>query len=127
MTEDPGRRGGTDQIRAPRNRDPREAEVGPLVTSGPGYLRLWSAPASGTTPALRSSSPSHHRLAVVGLRGTVAEERRAGNAHTNAWALARVYGALACGGEVDGVRVLSPDSIERARAEQASGPEPGMP
>jgi CubicO group peptidase (beta-lactamase class C family) len=47
----------------------------------------------------------------------------AGNAHTNARALARVYGALACGGEVDGVRVLSPHSIERARAEQASGPD----
>jgi hypothetical protein len=31
MTEDPGRRGGTDQVRAPRNRDPRKAEGGPLV------------------------------------------------------------------------------------------------
>jgi CubicO group peptidase (beta-lactamase class C family) len=47
----------------------------------------------------------------------------AGNAHTNARALARVYGALACGGDVDGVRVLSPESIERARTEQASGPD----
>ena len=37
MTEDPGRRGATDQIRAPRNRDPREAEAGPLVTSCPDY------------------------------------------------------------------------------------------
>ena len=47
----------------------------------------------------------------------------AGNAHTNARALARAYGALACGGDVDGVRVLSPESIERARTEQASGPD----
>jgi len=46
-----------------------------------------------------------------------------GNAHTNARALARVYGALACDGKVDGVRVLSPESIERARAEQANGPD----
>jgi CubicO group peptidase (beta-lactamase class C family) len=54
----------------------------------------------------------------------------AGNAHTNARALARVFGALARGGEVDGVRVLSPESIERARTEQASGPDAvlfGMP
>lgn len=53
-----------------------------------------------------------------------------GNAHTNARALARVYGALAWGGQVDGVRVLSPESIERARAEQANGPDAvlfGMP
>ena len=34
----PGRRGGTDQIRAPRNRDPRQAEEGPLVASGPDHL-----------------------------------------------------------------------------------------
>jgi CubicO group peptidase (beta-lactamase class C family) len=47
----------------------------------------------------------------------------AGNATTNARSLARVYGALACGGEVDGVRVLSAGAIERARTEQASGPD----
>jgi CubicO group peptidase (beta-lactamase class C family) len=47
----------------------------------------------------------------------------AGNAHTNARALARLYGALACGGDVDGIRVLSHESIERARTEQASGPD----
>lgn len=54
----------------------------------------------------------------------------AGNAHTNARALARVYGALACGGEAGGIRVLSLESIERARTEQASGPDAvlfGMP
>jgi CubicO group peptidase (beta-lactamase class C family) len=47
----------------------------------------------------------------------------AGNAHTTARALARAYGALACEGDVDGVRVLSPESIARATAEQASGPD----
>ena len=54
----------------------------------------------------------------------------AGNAHTTARALARVYGAPACRGTVDGVRVLSLESIERARTEQASGPDAvlfGMP
>lgn len=47
----------------------------------------------------------------------------AANGHGNARALARVYGALACGGEVDGVRLLEPDSIALARSEQASGPD----
>lgn len=47
----------------------------------------------------------------------------AANGHGNARALARVYGALACGGEVDGVRLLEPDSISLARTEQASGPD----
>jgi CubicO group peptidase (beta-lactamase class C family) len=52
-----------------------------------------------------------------------AAEIPAGNAHTTARALARVYGALACGGEVDGVRVMSAASIERARTVQDTGPD----
>ncbi|MCP4908267.1 MAG: beta-lactamase family protein [bacterium] len=47
----------------------------------------------------------------------------AANGHGNARALARIYGALACGGEVDGVRLLEPDSIARARTEEAEGPD----
>ncbi len=57
-------------------------------------------------------------------------ELPAANGHGNARALARIYGALACGGEVDGVRLLEPDTILRARTEQASGPDAtlgGMP
>ncbi|HEB89655.1 MAG TPA: class A beta-lactamase-related serine hydrolase [Deltaproteobacteria bacterium] len=52
-----------------------------------------------------------------------AAEIPAANGHGTARALARIYGALACGGEVDGIRILEPDSIERARAEQVSGPD----
>lgn len=57
-------------------------------------------------------------------------ELPAANGHGNARALARIYGALACGGEVDGVRLLEPDSVTRARTEQVSGPDAtlgGMP
>ncbi len=43
------------------------------------------------------------------------------NGHGNARANARLYGALACGGEIDGVRVLSAASIERARVERSHG------
>lgn len=80
---------------------------------------------------LKNAGPMVHK-AINNPPHTVADmntpdwrraEIPAGNAHTNARALARMYGALACGGEVDGVRVLSPESIERARAEQASGPD----
>ena len=45
----------------------------------------------------------------------------AANGHGNARALARLYGALACGGAIDGVRILSPEAIERATLEQANG------
>ena len=47
----------------------------------------------------------------------------AANGHGDARSLARIYGALACGGEVDGVRLLEPESILQARTEQASGPD----
>jgi CubicO group peptidase (beta-lactamase class C family) len=43
------------------------------------------------------------------------------NGHGTARANARLYGALACGGVIDGVRVLSRESIDRARAERSNG------
>ncbi len=45
----------------------------------------------------------------------------AANGHTNARAIARVYGALSQGGELDGVRVLSQAAIEAALVEQSNG------
>lgn len=47
----------------------------------------------------------------------------AANGHGNARALARIYGGLARGGEIDGVRLLEPESIARARREQVQGPD----
>lgn len=69
-------------------------------------------------------------VADMNTRAWRGAEIPAGNAHTHARALARAFGALACGGEVDGVRVLSASSVKRARTEQASGPDAvlfGMP
>jgi len=51
----------------------------------------------------------------------------AANGHSDARSLARVYGALACGGSLDGVQVLSPESIARATIEQAAGPDAMLP
>jgi len=63
-----------------------------------------------------------------------AEWRRAeipaANGHGTARSLARIYGALACGGEIDGVRILDGKSIDRAIEVQADGPDAvlgGMP
>jgi CubicO group peptidase (beta-lactamase class C family) len=49
-----------------------------------------------------------------------AAEIPAGNGHGNGRALATIYGALARGGEVDGVRLLSPEAIARAVKEQVN-------
>jgi CubicO group peptidase (beta-lactamase class C family) len=61
------------------------------------------------------------RLSTVNSRAWRGAEVPAANGHTNARALARFYGALACDGELDRVRVLSRDQIERARTEQSNG------
>jgi len=54
----------------------------------------------------------------------------AANGHGTARSLARIYGALSTGGEVDGIRILESESIERAIEVQAEGPDAvlgGMP
>jgi CubicO group peptidase (beta-lactamase class C family) len=51
----------------------------------------------------------------------------AANGHTNARALARLYGALAMGGAIDGVRVLTPPTIEAAIRRQWGGRQPIFP
>ena len=58
---------------------------------------------------------------TVNTRAWRAAGISAANGHGTARALARVYGALARGGELDGVRVLSREAIERARIEQSYG------
>jgi CubicO group peptidase (beta-lactamase class C family) len=45
------------------------------------------------------------------------------NGHGDARSLARVYGALGHGGDVDGVHVLSPESIARCHTELSQGPD----
>lgn len=47
----------------------------------------------------------------------------AANGHANARAIARAYAALACGGSLDGVRLLGPDQLALATTEQAFGPD----
>jgi len=45
------------------------------------------------------------------------------NGHGTAKAVARFYGLLPCDGAIDGIRILGPESIERARTEQSRGPD----
>ncbi|MEZ4333194.1 MAG: serine hydrolase domain-containing protein [Myxococcota bacterium] len=66
----------------------------------------------------------------VNQRAWRGAEIPAANGHGTARALARIYGALARGGAIDGVRLLEPDTIASATEEQAAGPDAtlaGMP
>ena len=56
-------------------------------------------------------------FAASNLRIARQVEIPAGNGHGNARALARFYGALARGGELDGVRLISEHALARATAE----------
>ncbi len=67
---------------------------------------------------------------TVNSRAWRAAEIPAANGHGTARALARIYGALSRGGEVDGVRILGAEAVDRAIEEQVSGPDAvlgGMP
>jgi CubicO group peptidase (beta-lactamase class C family) len=70
-------------------------------------------------PALLMISPNS--------RAWRAAELAAANGHSNAHSLARIYGALANGGSIDGVRLLSREGVERARAEQVNGKDEVLP
>jgi CubicO group peptidase (beta-lactamase class C family) len=61
------------------------------------------------------------RFSTLNSRAWRGAEVPAANGHTNARALARFYGALARGGELDGVRVLSPAQIERCLNMESDG------
>jgi len=56
-----------------------------------------------------------------------AAELAAANGHSNAHSLARIYAALANGGAIDGVRLLSRAAVERARTEQVNGKDEVLP
>ncbi|MEE8165815.1 MAG: serine hydrolase domain-containing protein, partial [Myxococcota bacterium] len=91
------------------------------------FLRDMSDPT--TMIGLAFNNPRQARQVAIS-RPWRRAEIPAANGHGNARALARIYGALARGGEVNAVRLLEPESIDRARSEQASGPDAtlgGMP
>lgn len=58
---------------------------------------------------------------TVNTRAWRAAEMPSTNGHANARAVARIYSALACGGAVDGIRLLRAETIAHAIAEASSG------
>lgn len=100
---------------------PVPAQGGPRIPGPLGdFLRDMTDP---TTMAGAAFNNPPSRAERVNTRAWRAAEIPAANGHGTATALARVYGALARGGELDGVRLLAPASIDQARSEQAFGPD----
>jgi len=104
--------------------DARVAEMLPMPLPEPGednlIAKAFSDPQSMTFKAF-ANPPDLMVPATVNSRQWRAAEMPAANGHSDARSLARIYGALAQGGELDGFAVLSLDEIERARVEQSYG------
>ncbi len=65
--------------------------------------------------------PGLSGIGSVNTRAWRAAEMPSTNGHANARAVARIYSALACGGAVDGIRLLQTETIEQAITEASSG------
>jgi CubicO group peptidase (beta-lactamase class C family) len=104
--------------------DARVAEMIPAPPTPPGVPNPFAEAAKnpqslvGRTfgnPALETGS--------VNSRAWRSAEIPAANGHGTARGLARIYGALAREGELDGVHVLSPAQIAKANTENSYGPD----
>jgi CubicO group peptidase (beta-lactamase class C family) len=92
----------------------------PPVAGAPHPIPAAADPNSMAARAMNNPAGSM-RISTVNSRAWRGAEIPAANGHTNARALARFYGALARGGELDGVRVLSPTQIQRCHTIEADG------
>ena len=95
----------------------RVAEVIPNMGA-----RLFAAKDSAEPETLRSlafrQNPDEPWIQTLNSAVWKVVEIASGNGHGNARGVARIYSALSVGGEIDGVRLMSKDSIERMITEQ---------
>ncbi len=110
--------------------DARVAEIIYAPEPKPGepnlFAEMMKDPASVSAMAL-FNPPTMFAQATTNSRAWRGAEIPGANGHANARALARIYGALARGGEVDGVKLFGPREIERCYTEQAYGRDAVLP
>jgi CubicO group peptidase (beta-lactamase class C family) len=107
--------------------DPRIAELVGAVPPPPGakpdpVALMAQDPESITYKAIANPSPVLDPK-LINSRAWRGAEVPAANGHATARSLANLYGALATGGILNGYRVLTLASIERAYTQQAMGPD----
>jgi CubicO group peptidase (beta-lactamase class C family) len=115
-------------IGLPEELDGRTAQLvqGPISTEGgPNLLEIAAADPEGLVAKVFGNPPIF--ALSPNSREWRAAELPAANGHTTAHALARIYGALGNGGELEGVRLIGRDAIEAARVEQAYGQDLVLP
>ena len=96
----------------------------PVDPDAPNLLEMLAEDSVG---AVSFSNPSlglgPDEINVTSRRAWRAAEIPAANGHATARALARVYGGAANGGEIDGIHVINPETLENAIVEQSNGPD----
>jgi len=101
-------------IGLPESEEPRVAEMIPS-TAPPG-------PAPAELPGRAVGNPKLDPL-YPNTRAWRAAQIPAGNGQATARGLGRIYGAIGNGGEIDGVRIISPEGIDRLRKVRHPGPD----
>jgi len=114
-------------IGLPQELDARTAELvqGPIATGGPNMMDVIAKEPEGMLAKAFANPPLF--LISPNTRDWRAAELAAANGHTSAFALARIYAALANGGQLDGVRLLGRDAIDNARIVQSDGQDAVLP
>jgi CubicO group peptidase (beta-lactamase class C family) len=95
-----------------------DARVGDLVPPGAPLGDAEADPDSIASRTLRSCAIDGSEPATEGWRRA---EIPAAGGIGNARSVARIHSMLACGGEVDGIRILSEEIVERILEEQTAG------
>jgi CubicO group peptidase (beta-lactamase class C family) len=109
-------------IGVPEAADARAATVLPPPAPVAGETTIWDTILADPESVSGRTFLNPPRTAdLVNTRAWRAAEIPAANGHTSARGVARVYAALARGGELDSVRLLTPATIDRAIVEQSSG------
>jgi CubicO group peptidase (beta-lactamase class C family) len=106
--------------------DSRTANLIPSPPPGPGEPNPFADAMKDPESMLAKAFMNPPMMARPGLgnsREWRAAEIPAANGHGTARSLARLYGALARGGELDGVRVMSKHEIAQCSIEQSFGPD----
>jgi CubicO group peptidase (beta-lactamase class C family) len=106
--------------------DARTGDMIAMPPPAPGepnlFAEIMKNPESVTFKAFMNP-PGGMRPGMVNTREWRAAEIPAANGHTTARSLAKLYGALARGGELDGVRVMSKEQVAQCSIEQSNGPD----